>query len=214
LPAEPVEDTEMVTPPNAPRKVHFRFYDPRILLAFLTTLSPAEAAGFFGPVNTFLVFEHEVTRTFQRSPEAEATLAPKRGVGEVYAITPVQMKAFTDVTSDTFREDLFAFFRGEFAAESAPLSDDELRQRIENGIGIAQQIGDTRRGSTLNMVYLAIFRPDIPADPEIWAWATEAENQKQHAARLFIEFLQQSFDDMDTERRFAERLGLFWTEAE
>lgn len=192
------------------RKVHFRFYDPKILTAFLLTLTPAEAAGFFGPVDSFLVFDYAEVKSFARTPAALDAPAPKLGVGELYAVTPVQMDKMSDVASATFREDLFAFFREDFAMETAQFSDEELARRIDYGFKIAERIGDTRRGSTLNMVYLAIFRPDIPADPEIWAWATEAENQKQHAGRLFIAFLEQTFSGREEERNFTLRLGEFW----
>jgi hypothetical protein len=37
------------------RRYHFRFYDPRILRAFLPVCTPAEAAQFFGRIRRFLV---------------------------------------------------------------------------------------------------------------------------------------------------------------
>jgi len=35
------------------RIVSFRYYDPRVLRLFLPALSPAEASGFFGPIEAF-----------------------------------------------------------------------------------------------------------------------------------------------------------------
>lgn len=206
----PVTQETDVTATSERRKVHFRFYDPKILTAFLLTLSPAEAAGFYGPVDAFLMFDYQEVKRFARTQAALDLPAPKLGVGELYLVTPVQMDKMSEVAADTFREDLFGFFREDFARETMDISDAELRQRIDNGFEIANRIGDTRRGSTLNMVYLAIFRPDIPANPEIWAWATSAENPKQHAGRLFIAFLEQAFKTSEEERRFTLRLGEFW----
>ena len=37
------------------RVLIFRYYDPRILRAYLPTLTPAEAAEFFGPIDAFAV---------------------------------------------------------------------------------------------------------------------------------------------------------------
>lgn len=37
------------------RRYHFRFYDPRILRAFLPVCTPSEAAQFFGRIRQFLV---------------------------------------------------------------------------------------------------------------------------------------------------------------
>jgi hypothetical protein len=37
------------------RRMYFRFYDPRVLRAFLPTCTPEEAKAFFGPIQSFLV---------------------------------------------------------------------------------------------------------------------------------------------------------------
>jgi len=37
------------------KNVYFRFYDPRVLRAFLPTCTPAECAEFFGPITMYLV---------------------------------------------------------------------------------------------------------------------------------------------------------------
>jgi len=37
------------------RDAYFRFYDPRVLRAYLPSCNPAEAARFFGPVRCYLV---------------------------------------------------------------------------------------------------------------------------------------------------------------
>ncbi len=37
------------------RQLYFRFYDPRVLRAFLPTCTAEQRAGFFGPLGSFLV---------------------------------------------------------------------------------------------------------------------------------------------------------------
>ena len=44
----------MVESPDG-KPMYFRFYDPRVLVAFLPTCTPAECSEFFGPVAWFLV---------------------------------------------------------------------------------------------------------------------------------------------------------------
>lgn len=44
------------------KKVYFRFYDPRVLRVFLSTLNEKETAEFFGPIDTLLM-EAEETKT-------------------------------------------------------------------------------------------------------------------------------------------------------
>jgi len=41
------------------RTVYFRFYDPRVLRAYLPTCTPAELAELFGPVETYVVEDGE-----------------------------------------------------------------------------------------------------------------------------------------------------------
>jgi hypothetical protein len=41
---------------------YFRFYDPRVLRAFLPTCAPDEAAEFFGPVRLFIAEDSEADR--------------------------------------------------------------------------------------------------------------------------------------------------------
>ena len=41
------------------QKLYFRFYDPRVLPTFLNSCGPEEAIRFFGPVDTYLVFNDD-----------------------------------------------------------------------------------------------------------------------------------------------------------
>jgi hypothetical protein len=44
---------------DAGKRTYFRFYDPRVLRAFIPPCTPAERADFFGPIVHFLVEGHE-----------------------------------------------------------------------------------------------------------------------------------------------------------
>jgi hypothetical protein len=46
-------------------QVYFRFYDPRVLRAFLPTCTPEETTRFFGPIRSYLVEDENPTQLFQ-----------------------------------------------------------------------------------------------------------------------------------------------------
>jgi hypothetical protein len=54
----------MVAMPNR-EQVYFRFYDPRVLRAFLPTFTPEETAQFFGPIRSYLVEDENPTQLLQ-----------------------------------------------------------------------------------------------------------------------------------------------------
>lgn len=71
--AQPLEELRkhlrrflMVELPNG-KKVLFRYYDPRVLRAFLPTCTAAEAVHFFGPVEKYLVPGDKPEEVFQFS---------------------------------------------------------------------------------------------------------------------------------------------------
>jgi Domain of unknown function (DUF4123) len=47
------------------RRLYFRFYDPRVLRAFLPTCTPQEIKEFFGPLGSFLLEAEEPTHLIQ-----------------------------------------------------------------------------------------------------------------------------------------------------
>jgi hypothetical protein len=51
----------MVRMPNG-KQVYFRFYDPRVLRAFLPTCTPREINAFFGPIRSFAVEDENVSQ--------------------------------------------------------------------------------------------------------------------------------------------------------
>ncbi len=49
----------------------FRYYDPRVLLDVLSVLEPQQLDGFFGPVDSLLLFQHDrqLVRCYRRAGE-------------------------------------------------------------------------------------------------------------------------------------------------
>lgn len=58
----------LVNLPNG-RRAYFRFYDPRVLRAFLPTLNAQETTDFFGPIGCYLMEDESAQRVVQFRPE-------------------------------------------------------------------------------------------------------------------------------------------------
>jgi len=56
---------------EAGQEMYFRFYDPRVLRAFLPVCTPQEAKEFFGPVRSFLVEARHGATLLRFSPEPD-----------------------------------------------------------------------------------------------------------------------------------------------
>jgi hypothetical protein len=57
------------------KKAYFRFYDPRVLRAYLTNCTAAETKEFFGPVQAFLLEGRPADRLLQAAP-GQTTVIP------------------------------------------------------------------------------------------------------------------------------------------
>ena len=53
------------------KKYYFRFYDPRVLQAFLPACTPQEARAFFGPIDRFYAEHRQPGRvlSFRMTPD-------------------------------------------------------------------------------------------------------------------------------------------------
>jgi hypothetical protein len=65
----------MVEIEGSRKSVYFRYYDPRILHAFLPTCAPPQVRDFFGPIKAFIVETDGVITAFthSNSPPAPAS---------------------------------------------------------------------------------------------------------------------------------------------
>ncbi len=72
----------------------FRFYDPRLLPAFLRSSAPEELNSFFGPVQAFLTVDAQGNGTMAyRAPEI-VRAAPRAAVGARHRISEANVAAF------------------------------------------------------------------------------------------------------------------------
>jgi len=196
--------------------VLFRFYDPAILAAFLGTLTPADAAAFFGPVDRIVTVEPAAARTFSLTEMARATppRAFPRG-GGFYRINDTQYAILAKLTGDVFRTDLERYLRSEFAPETRDMSDAEVRSLINSAIADADRISDKRQGSILSLVVIRLLRPDLLEDAYVMKQVMVEHPlaaQPNQRVGLLLGILTSDFETLDERSSFFARLNRFWTE--
>lgn len=62
--------------------IHFRFYDPRVLRAFLPTCEPEEAKAIFGPVTSYVVESERTDMMLAFSPGADRLITAQVSLAE------------------------------------------------------------------------------------------------------------------------------------
>mgnify|MGYP000406847271 CR=1 FL=1 len=149
--------------PDQEKPVLFRFYDPRVLLAFVMTLPPADAAAFFGPVTDIAAYQKDNLQIL--TPQEDVADHNPRPLGALggglYSITPAQMQAMENVVSEEFQERIFGYFRTVWPRESIRFTDNQLKEQIHAAIRDAEFLGARREQDIFNIMHVRILRPDI-----------------------------------------------------
>jgi Domain of unknown function (DUF4123)/Inner membrane component of T3SS, cytoplasmic domain len=88
----------------AGRTVYFRFYDPRVLRAYLPTCTTSEAHRFFGPVRAFYCERDDSTVATYSLSEFRGGPAPSAAakVSPLLAIRPAQLEALSASTFEGY----------------------------------------------------------------------------------------------------------------
>ena len=197
------------------KPVLFRFYDPAIMAAFLGTLGPADAAAFFGPVNIIVVMEdRDTAEAFKLTPVAANTPPRPFPPGGLYRVSDTQYAILANVTADAFRDDLFRYLRSEFALETKEMSDDEVRELIDQAIADGEALGDKRQGSLLNLVAIRVLRPDLLKDKFVMDQVTkkhELASDPNQRVSLLMGYMTTDFESVQEFNDFYARLQRFWT---
>ena len=135
----------------------FRYYDPRILQAYLPTCEPWELQKFFGPVRAFATADTEEQNlmTLAGTPQGVSEQPkPNPEAGMFWTIRPEQYQAFTQAAEESFIERCIKFLQEKLPSQVSPLPPDVLRKRVEMGIAHARRYGVTWRSSLLMFVTL------------------------------------------------------------
>jgi len=125
-------------------KWFFRYYDPRILQAYLPACEPAELQEFFGPVRAFATVDIREERAFLlenvRAP-GEETPALNSHAGGLWPIRPNQFHALNRASGDRFVKQAAAHICEFFPAECSRMSQSEIEQYVRHGVGRAGSYG-------------------------------------------------------------------------
>lgn len=134
---------------------YFRYYDPRILKAYLPACNPWELQKFFGPIRAFAIAggeQEKPTMVQGLNNPLPPTLQPEATVW--WKIRPEQHKEFNKAAEKSFIERCIQFLRAKLPDEVAVLPTDVLQYRVELGVARARTYGITWRSSLLTFVTL------------------------------------------------------------
>ncbi len=184
----------------------FRFYDTRILLAFLGTLNAAEAAAFWGPVHqTYLIrsdgpIQIDVPRVPGVSPPLATPLPPMRAD---------QMIVLATVTDHAFRDRLAAYLGDTWTDDVTRIGRDELPQIVDSAIADCPRLEVCRE---MDIVIMAIARlrvPDLVQSDEFWRLVIADRPNPNQRAGVFLSTMMLNMD-RDQKLDFYRRVNGWW----
>jgi hypothetical protein len=191
------------------KKLLFRYYDPRVLRAYLPTCRREELEALFGPVSAFVTSgsepetayefrfsgsrltkrvvqlnEQALTGSYVDSREVQS-LALAGAWHGAPMIRDAQMKALKNQRAREFKEKTLAHLRRFFPRRCAAAGDDRMLELIEEGIGRAARHGfqaerDVCRFIDLMVAFGARFDEDAQQ-----GWAAEALGARRGMDELF-----------------------------
>ncbi len=169
------------------RTAVFRFYDARILVAFLGTLSAADAQEFFGPYDALYVLpatgadllRHEYAGG---APEGRPA---KLGKGRLYRVSDAQVEAMAVVVDDEYRDRMRRYLRTIWAPETRGKSDAQLDTLIDDAASVGAEIGDMRLGAMTGLVVMQLVAPELLSPDRLQkVIADPGVSRKQRAGML------------------------------
>lgn len=141
----------------------FRFYDTRILLAFLGTLQATDAAAFWGPSERFYALKAGVPSVVTR-PTLSGPARIATPLEQPYAVNAHQVEMFTQITDQVFRNRLADFLGRVFWEQGETLSQVQRLEIVEQAIEDCAWLEVCREGDVVPMAVLRLVAPDLVAD--------------------------------------------------
>jgi hypothetical protein len=190
---------------------YFRFYDPRVLQAFLASCREDELGAFFGPIQAFVVTDPAVPGLTFLAPRAPfgagpyhlATAAASKQ--QLLAIRQEHMAGFQSLVEKIFEKRVAAHLRNEHADLIEELSDDMLLQRVRAGLARARRHGiDWESAQVTFVVWMFAFAPNFDEYPKFQAILRDpsvAPNRR--IDRILDESTEEDWDEV--ERRSSAR---------
>jgi hypothetical protein len=163
---------------------YFRYYDPRVLRAFLPTCRDAQAAVFFGPIDAFYMEGDQAAQVI----EFERNVPPSNGPDVV--LRKDQIVAFERAAAYQFLDRAVDELRQDWPEECARLSPETLRERVKTGMVKAGRYGIRMEDDILKYLNLSmLWSENFDASPET-PWAGEILNRRDLAGSEKIHLLQ------------------------
>jgi len=143
--------------PDEEGLVLFRFFDARIMFAFVATLPASDAAAFFGPNQALIGFRGQSLMEVRQVIPAK----PRRvGAGAWYEMTPVQVDAFSEVAGDAFADKFRRYMREVWWDKFENASDETLDKMREDAMATARRLDLPLTANTI--VTLALIEVNAP----------------------------------------------------
>ena len=182
----------------------FRFYDTRILVAFLGTLSATDAAAFWGPADRFYVIH--TAKPAVLTQHALGTLAPTAPLplAEPYQINTQQLDAMTAVTNDVFRARLADFLLRVFWEQGETKTADERDAIVDAAIADCGRLGACREGDVVAMAIVRLLQPDLVASEAYWTALLAQQPNPNVRANIFLYEVAADMNSNDREMYFVK----------
>ncbi len=194
----------------------FRFYDTRILLAFLGTLTGSEVAAFWGPVDQAYVAGRAGASRLsmpllpdmgdQTRTEAVGAIRPP----DLHHINSNQMEQFSKVTDRVFRARLEAYLATEWADDLGGRTSEDLQELIGTSIGDCPRLEVCRE---MDIVILSIARlrvPELVNSDEFWRILLEQKPNPNQRAGTFLSAMMLDMEPAD-KNVFYQRVNGWWS---
>jgi hypothetical protein len=180
--------------PNEDQPVMFRFFDPRIPIAFLATLSAAEAHSFYGPAQHLIGFQDGQLEVATPEAVVRNTAPLKLGVGGHYLFRAEQVQAMEDVTSAVFKDRLKRYLRIVWWQYAEDMPEEQLSQIVEDGIADAKKLESMTDNSVLAMTLIRLIDPSVSTNDFYWKQAYDVSGDGPTGGRAIF-LLSVMFDD-------------------
>lgn len=160
----------------------FRFYDTRILFAFLGTLQATDAAAFWGPADRLFALKAGVPSVITR-PTVSGPARVAKPLEQPYAVNAHQIDMFTQITDQVFRNRLADFLGRVFWEQGETLSAAQRLDIVDQAIQDCAWLEVCREGDVVTMAVLRLVKPDLVADmPYRAAVLEQVTNPNQRAS--------------------------------
>jgi len=184
----------------------FRFYDTRILLAFLGTLQATDAAAFWGPADRFYALKASVPSVITR-PTLSGPARIAAPLEQPYAVNAQQMGNMSMITDQAFRTRLESYLATEWADD---VGDTDLAAMIATVI--ADDCPRLEVCREMDIVMMAITRlrmPDLVASASFWDAVIDQRPNPNQRAGAFLSRLTVGLDN-EQKIAFGRRVNGWW----